>query len=196
MSYTFIKIGCGEDKNSQGLIDNISKEFIKVGCNIEFHYVGFKTCNLEGMEADCSEVEKAKNAECNDIYGIIDRALGAGKFEMNEAEMKEYMNNIENNVFVIRENNNIVGVVFTNVYDIKSDSTKRLFIRGIAIDEKYRGRGYSKKLMKKAFNWGIENGAIASMLWVEKDNKVAIRLYEKFGYKPYGDEDMRLSYYV
>lgn len=193
---TTIKISCGNDKNSQGLIDNISKVFIKVGCNIEFHYVGFKTCNLEGVKADCSEVEKAKDAECDDIYSIIDRSLGAGKFKMNEDEMKSFMNNTENNVFIIRENNNIAGVVFTNVYDIKSDNTKRLFIRGLAVDDKYRGNGYSKKLMKKAFNWGIENGAINSMLWVEKHNKVAISLYEKFGYNPYGDEEMILNYTI
>ncbi len=193
---TIIKISCGEDKNSEGLIDKISKEFLNVGCEIEFHYLGLKTSNLDGIQADCREVVKAKFEESNDIYGIIDRSLGGEKFKMNEAEIKEYMNDIENNVFIIRDNQKIEGVVFANIYGNKSNNTKSLFIRGLAVDEKYRGKGYSKNLMRRAFEWGMENGAISSMLWVEKYNKVAISLYEKFGYKAYGDEEIILNYVV
>ncbi|MCM1991685.1 GNAT family N-acetyltransferase [Oceanirhabdus seepicola] len=193
---TTLKISCGEDKNSKGLLDKVSKEFIKIGCKVEFHYVGFKSSNLDGIEADCSEVVKAKVEECNQLYGIIDSSLGGEKFKMNEDEMNEYMNNNENNIFLIRKNKDIAGVVFTNVYEIKSNNTKSLFIRGLAVDEKYRGKEYSKKLMQKAFNWGKENGAINSMLWVEKYNKVAIGLYEKFGYKSYGDQEMILNYII
>ncbi|WBW97136.1 GNAT family N-acetyltransferase [Oceanirhabdus sp. W0125-5] len=193
---TIIKISCCEDKDSKGLLEKIANEFINVGCKSEVHFVGFKASTLDGVETEFNEVVKAKTHELNHIYGIIDRSLGGDKFKMNEHEMKEYMNNSENNVFTIKENGNIAGIVFTNVYGNKSKNTKSLFIRGLAVDEKYRGKGYSKKLMKKAFNWGIENGAINSMLWVEKYNNIAINLYEKFGYKPYGDEEMILKYTI
>ncbi|KAB3530524.1 GNAT family N-acetyltransferase [Alkaliphilus serpentinus] len=191
---TTVKINAGEDQYTKGLAVETINSFTKVGCELEFHRMGMRTQNLEGVNADTSGLEEASLEDSKAIFRIIATALGDEKFGMDAEEFKEYIQKEGNHVFIIKSASEIAGIVFASIY--KSRDRKTVFIRGLAVDEAHRGKGYSKSLLYKAFQWAKENGATDSMLWVEKDNDVAINLYEKFGYSPYGDEELIFTYTI
>lgn len=66
----------------------------------------------------------------------------------NELEFDEEKGYFRENVksLVILENNKIIGAVSISVYKGKS------FIEALAVDKKYRGKGYGKLLIKKAID--------------------------------------------
>lgn len=66
----------------------------------------------------------------------------------NELEFDEEKGYFGENVksLVILENNKIIGAVSFSVYKGKS------FIEALAVDKKYRGKGYGKLLIKKAID--------------------------------------------
>ena len=62
----------------------------------------------------------------------------------------------------------------------------------IAVDPKYRGKGFSKLLMDAALAEVIQRGAETVLLEVRASNAAAIGLYEKYGFKQNG---VRKGYY-
>ncbi len=60
-------------------------------------------------------------------------------------------------------------------------------ITNMAVAKQYRGNGISKLLMQEVERISIEeNGVDVFFLEVRQSNEVAIKLYEKMGYKPIG----------
>lgn len=191
---TVIKIHSGEEKKTEGHAKETVDCFTKVGCNLETHRMGIVTKNLIGSKADTTKVVVASNGDKEGIFRVINTSLDGEQFGMDDEEYNDYISKDNNMVFVIKQVSDVAGLLFAKVYNNRDK--KRVFIRGLAVDEKYRGKGFSNMLLYKAFKWAEEKGAVDSMLWVEKSNDVAIRLYEKFGYSPYGDEEVVFKYIV
>lgn len=82
--------------------------------------------------------------------------------------------------FLISENNNIIG--YTSIWIIENEVS----INNIAILKKHRGKGYGKILINKIFEIGKEKEVERYILEVRESNLVAIRLYEKMGFKVVG----------
>lgn len=80
------------------------------------------------------------------------------------------------NIIVGLENEKIVGTVVLNNTGMKDFHPENLLVY-IAVDNSQRGKGYGKKLMKKAI--AVADGNLA--LHVEPDNP-AKALYEKLGF--------------
>ncbi|QAY68473.1 GNAT family N-acetyltransferase [Paenibacillus protaetiae] len=53
----------------------------------------------------------------------------------------------------------------------------------IVTDEACRNKGYAEQMITHLLHWGKSNGAASSYLAVIAQNKPALRLYEKLGYK-------------
>jgi len=192
---TIVKIHAGEDINTKGLVELTINLFTQVGCIVKYHHLGYKTTDLNSVSIDASEITSATQDNVSEIYKIIDTSLGGEeKFDMNTEEIKEFIVQDNNHVFIINHFSKIAGLIFVSIYANKDK--KSVFIRGITVDKAFRGNGYANKLLYKAFNWAKDNDATNSMLWVEKNNQVAIHLYEKFGYLPYGDQEMIFHYKV
>lgn len=66
---------------------------------------------------------------------------------------------------------------------------------GIALTEKYCGKGIGRKLMETAIDWAKENGMTRITLQVDTSNYRAINLYTKLGFQVEGTfmKDKKLS---
>ena len=79
--------------------------------------------------------------------------------------------------FVIEEKNNIIGfITYSIIYE-------RAEIIDIIIDEKYRNKGYATLLLEKVFDIIKDNNCENITLEVNSNNKSAINLYKKSGFK-------------
>ena len=92
----------------------------------------------------------------------------------------------ENKIIVARENSQIVGLCAVSIYDMGTGST--LWIRMLAVDPAHQGKGYGKKLIEQAINYGVESSAIKGFLHTDVLNKNAIGLYDKYNFFASGDD--------
>jgi ribosomal protein S18 acetylase RimI-like enzyme len=103
--------------------------------------------------------------------------------------MKKFTNYVENNVdinchqlnselIIISENNKQVGSL---ILCYSPDGKASVF--SVAILEKHRGKGYSKRLMAKAITRAKEKGCKVMELNTEKENNVANNLYTSLGFE-------------
>lgn len=59
------------------------------------------------------------------------------------------------------------------------------WIHSFVVKPKYRNKGYGSKLLDMAIHCG------GNKLFVHKDNKRAIRLYERFGFKYFSNDERK-----
>ena len=189
---TKITISCGEEKRDSNQLDKILKSFAVNGCELKYHNVGYKTDSLD-LVCQYPLVTEAKSCDIVPFFKLVDETLGGGKFDMNTDELSYYIGNNDNKcAFIIKDESTILGLALGEIYN----QGKTVFIRGLAVDKRYRGLGYSKQLLAKVFKWAKDNGAHNSMLWVESGNSIARALYHKVGYYAYGDQEAIFSYTV
>ena len=87
---------------------------------------------------------------------------------------------------ILEEDVNIIGFIsYSIIYD-------RAEIIDVIIDEKYRDKGYGKKLVSEVITIAFSNNCNNITLEVSILNKVAIRLYENMGFEIVG---VRKKYY-
>jgi ribosomal-protein-alanine N-acetyltransferase len=67
-----------------------------------------------------------------------------------------------------------------------------LHISTLAVDQTFRRRGIGKLLLEAVLRHGIEEGAQMVTLEVRESNEPALKLYQKYGFKPVG---RRTGYY-
>ena len=91
----------------------------------------------------------------------------------------------EVSIVLMKEGDLVVGMCFL-LTGIEKDEIKVFvskddtFLYNFCIDSKYRKKGYGKKLLEKCHQF-IKTTKV--FLFVENNNKPAISLYNKFGYK-------------
>ena len=90
----------------------------------------------------------------------------------------------ENDAIIVRENGEIAGFCCVAIY---SEGTT-LWIREIAVEPMYQGKGYGKRLMEQAVCYGVHKGAVKGFLAVDTMNENAIHIYEKYGFVANGGE--------
>lgn len=100
------------------------------------------------------------------------------RIEIEENELAE--------VFVIEDNLDVVGYMsYIRIVD-------EAHINNIAIDNKYRAKGYGRKLVSKIVE-DLLNSNYSITLEVRHDNDIAINLYKSLGFKEAG---IRKDYYA
>jgi ribosomal protein S18 acetylase RimI-like enzyme len=78
-------------------------------------------------------------------------------------------------VFQLSENDQIAGLAVVQIF------WGQLHIKHLAVEEKYRGKGYGKKLMQHALEYGKERGC--NFAFVETMNFQAPLFYQKLGFE-------------
>lgn len=91
----------------------------------------------------------------------------------------------KNNELIIAEKDGeIVGTLqITFTPSISFQGGKRATVESVRVDEKYRGQGIGKELMKWAINRAREENCVAVQLTTNAERKDAHRFYENLGFK-------------
>jgi predicted acetyltransferase len=87
------------------------------------------------------------------------------------------------NIFAIRENNEIVCATYGIYFDCKVGNIlgKCVYIYGVGTKETHRGRGHVKKIFDFIYEYYKEKGVL--FLYLVPSNASLFNMYEKFGYK-------------
>lgn len=101
-----------------------------------------------------------------------------------DKEQSKYLDklikNFKGEIIIDTDKNKLIGNVFVNCTNEKG------FITNLEVNKEYRKQGFGTMLLKDAIN---KYKAID--LTVDMDNKVAIKMYEKYGFKKNGFEILK-----
>lgn len=127
------------------------------------------------VEAECSQYSyKNTHVALDDagyVAGICVTYDGAGLHELRKA--------------FIQAANDCFGRDFSDIDD--ETSAGELYVDSIAVDEKYRGQGIAKQLLRAAVDKAAGLGIPAVGLLVDKGNPLAEKLYVQMGFEHVGD---------
>ena len=133
--------------------------------------------DLKTVNKIAKQVQKLHVKWRPDLFLSVDEVITKKEFE-------EKIQNRE--IFVAKIDNKIVGYITVNIIE-KNNSIiryrKQLSIEAIAVDENNRGKGIGTSLLEHAKNEAKKNNCTDMYLTVNEENKGAIKLYEKFGFK-------------
>lgn len=109
----------------------------------------------------------------------------------------EKFKNKEIDIFVIENNEEIIGEVTANYKSNKLEKEAkfgvRAYLEAFRVDEGYRGKGLGQKLINHCINDLKSKGYTEFTIGVEDDNEIAKHIYFKLGFtktigRGYGDE--------
>lgn len=123
-----------------------------------------------------SHIKFAGKEDVNYIFEMQNKYIDkyTGNFLLREELLKAVENNL---ILSVYENNNCVGYLRFTV------NKKSISLEGIAVDHKFRGKGYAKELVQWFIDYFSKEGYNKIDLWVRDDNIDALRLYEFFNFK-------------
>lgn len=135
--------------------------------------ISFKDYNdIQFLASDEHEIIKAMTTLC------------AGQSRGFTAEKEEwFIDWLKNNdIIILKDGNTLIGYNCVSVYDMGAGAT--VWVRRIAVNPAYQGRGYGKNLIEQALVYGITKGAKRGFLAADVLNDNAIALYKKCGFMP------------
>jgi ribosomal protein S18 acetylase RimI-like enzyme len=82
----------------------------------------------------------------------------------------------------IIENGSLVACGFAP-HVVKNESFSFAIVRDVWTQPSYRGKGFGYDVSSKICNIAFEEGVEKIFLWVEENNKAAVHIYEKIGFR-------------
>ena len=166
------------------------------------------------------EIRRINKEEIDKVMEVINDAkaflkLQSKQWQQGYPNVNSMMNDInKGNLFGVYENGEltclaalIIGIEPTYVNMIEGKwnvevSNKDLVIHRIAVSEKYRGKGFAKKLMNFAYEYAKENACLSIKVDTHRVNKPMQELLLKHGYNYQGiidlnrneEDQLRLAY--
>lgn len=99
----------------------------------------------------------------------------------SENSLRDELSNETARFYVIRDRENLLGYIGAN------NICNEVYITNVAVNGKYRGKGYGKVLVNHLIKQSELENAFFITLEVRKSNENAIKLYEKCGFKLIGE---------
>ena len=103
-------------------------------------------------------------------------------FEQSLANIRSVLGTKGHNAFVALHENKIVGWIGV-AHAVQIESAPFSEIRGLIVDERFRGHGIGKKLIEKVKQWSKENGNKTLRLRTNMIRKDAHLFYQHLGFK-------------
>jgi len=174
-----------EDETTKGAIEAVRAPLSAAGMEEREENIGYRAKRLPSYSSPpSSAIGEFAGSETEKVYALAVFLLDRAKFAMSLEGFRRFVA-AEENVCLVWRDEDVKGFVLGHLYN----DGESLFIRGLGVDGPYQGQGVGAALMRAVFTWAKERGAKDSMLWVERENIRARRLYERFGYVPYGDRE-------
>ncbi len=138
-----------------------------------FHLKGWKQIEKEN-------VETADDSMLPDVF----RIQAEGFKKERQEEIIKYLKKSRKIFYVIKNQDKVIGYC---IYYLKPAFSSRGFekrsvIYSIAIDSKFRNRGFGRKLLEESISEMKLNRVLSIILYVNVNNTPAIKLYEKTGF--------------
>ena len=142
------------------------------------------------MEKEIREIEVEDYKELLDfmrkVKGETNFLLGyPDEIKLSYEDEKEHIKKVKSsetsNHFVATKNNKMIGCISFNGNTARK--MRHYGTIGISVLKEYWSRGVATVLLEKLISWAKEKGIKKINLDVFENNKRAIKLYEKFGFK-------------
>ena len=142
------------------------------------HTAFFKkeSCTKETMK-----IRIASKNDAKEIANIIKRHFESdymGMANFDEGYIKEKM---KKDTFLVADSDSIIGCIRLSFVDIDLAE-----IRTLCVDKEYRGKGIAQSLLNEAVSFLKEKKMRKLIARMKSDNKDAITLFEKNGFKQEG----------
>jgi GNAT superfamily N-acetyltransferase len=131
-------------------------------------------------------IRKATTSDIDSLNRLFDLYRVFYNQERNLEASKSFLlarfENEDSKIFVAEDSGILVG--FVQLYPIfSSTQMKRLWLlNDLFVDERFRGKGYSKSLIVAAKDLAIETNSAGLMLETDKSNLVGNNLYPSVGF--------------
>lgn len=125
--------------------------------------------------------------EPEEVKGLVELERRCFSAPWSEGSFRRALSDPHCFVLTARQGSRIVG------YLVAFLSGAELLVANLAVDEEHRRRGIGSRLLEEGFRRAVRQGAQYAVLDVRKSNRVAIRLYQKRGFRILGS---RPRYYT
>lgn len=105
------------------------------------------------------------------------------KVDIGEYSKKIFEKSVTFEAWVDKSLIGLVAAYFNNTED------KLCYITNVSVINNYKGLGIASELLKSCMNYAIQNNFKEIILEVSQSNNGAIHLYEKQGFKNYGNKN-------
>lgn len=189
----FSRVICGISKLKGPLRINFTphdykQELMRNGFEIWAEFADYINPDLKGVSAKryaLNDLDFMKRPECEQVSRLSKRCAGLSRgFYGEEAAHFSKWTDDGNHIILVRDHDQIAGFCCVSIY---ADGTT-LWVREVAVDPAFQGRGYGKALMEQAISYGIANGAVKGFLAVDTTNHRAISIYRKYGFARRNEE--------
>ena len=132
-------------------------------------------------------IREAKKSDLDQLSILFDAyRVFYGKesnIDISKNFLESRLSNKDSEVFICEFDNILIG--FVQLYPLFSSTrvSKYWLLNDLFVDNKFRGKGYSKLLIDKAKELVKKSNARGMMLETEKSNKIGNNLYPKTGFK-------------
>lgn len=154
------------------------------------YFTSFKKLLRDTMGAHI--LKKWRYTEKEDIVPVnetmlqeILRIQAEGFDSKNQEKLLKYSKKLRKIFYVIKNQDKVAGYC---IYYLKPELSfkglkKKSVVYSIAIDKKFRGMGYGRKILEESIKEMKLNGISSILLYVNVNNIPAIKLYEKIGFQ-------------
>ncbi len=122
-----------------------------------------------------ARISRAYSCDAKDIAEIVQKDFSY--LNSNEGKIVRRLENQNIKIFKIVFKKKIVGIL-----DLEFLEKNAGRINGLVVLEKFRGKSFGKKLLKKGMDFFRENGVEKIVLLVNRKNKIAKSIYSEFGF--------------
>lgn len=121
-----------------------------------------------------------RNMEEKDLDAVYEIECATFSKPWSMTDFKESLSDVHNLYLVVEENEKIIA--YCGMWGVVDEGQ----INNVAVEKKHRGKGIGYSMLKELIEKGKTKGLVAFTLEVRVNNKPAVTLYEKLGFKSAG----------
>ena len=135
------------------------------------------------MKIVASEPLKKLTLEADDEGILFNESAGFGMGETYHHAFREIDADPNNELIVAELDGEVVGTLqLTYIPSISFQGGKRCTVESVRVDEKFRGKGIGREMMRWAIERAKAKGCISMQLTTNNDRTDAHRFYESLGF--------------